>query len=94
MTQLQMANERGNRKLNEIFYRIALTSVMPIGTNKALINPIFYDYYHKKISEGKQKNQALKCVQRRLVNIVYRVMKDRRPYLNPDLSYVPQEEAS
>ena len=93
MTQLQMANERGNRKLNEIFYRIALTSVIPIGINKALINPIFYEYYHKKISEGKKKNQALKCVQRRLVNIVYRVMKDRRPYENPPLGFVPQDEA-
>ena len=91
MTNLQMANARGNRKLNEIFYRIALTSVMPIGCNKALINPIFYDYYHKKISEGKLKNQALKCVQRRLVNIVYSVMKHNRPYENPQLGYVPHE---
>ena len=86
-----MANARGNRKLNEIFYRIALTSVMPIGINKALLNPIFYDYYHKKISEGKLKNQALKCVQRRLVNIVYNVMKHNRPYDNPDMGYVPQD---
>jgi len=74
MSKLEMANARGNRKLNEIFYRIALTSVMPIGTNKVLLNPIFYDYYMKKISEGKLKNQALKCVQRRLVNIIYSVM--------------------
>jgi len=91
MTKLQMANERGNRKLNEIFYRIALTSVMPMGSNKALINPIFHDYYMKKISEGKLKNQALKCVQRRLVNIVYKVMKEKRPYINPDMGYVPSE---
>ena len=92
MTKLQMANERGNRKLNEIFYRIALTSVMPIGKNQALLNPIFYDYYHKKISEGKLKNQALKCVQRRLVNIIYKVMKEQRPYTNPQMGYVPVDE--
>lgn len=94
MTKLQIANERGNRKLNEIFHRIALTSVMPLGTNKALINPIFYTYYHKKISEGKLKNQALKCVSRRLVNIVFRVMTDKQPYANPEIGYVPQEEAA
>ena len=94
MTKLQMANARGNRKLNEIFYRIALTSVMPLGTNKALINPTFYTYYQKKISEGKLKNQALKCVQRRLVNIVFRVMKEQRPYTNPELGYVPKEKDS
>ena len=92
LTNLQMANARGNRKLNEIFYRIALTSVMPMGSNKALINPIFYTYYHKKISEGKLKNQALKCVMRRLVNIVYSVMKNQRPYENPQLGYVPDEK--
>jgi len=92
MSKLEMANERGNRKLNEIFYRIALTSVMPIGSNKALINPIFYDYYMKKISEGKLKNQALKCVARRLVNIVYSVMKHKRPYENPALGHVPDKK--
>ena len=75
MTHLQMANARGNRKLNEIFYRLALTSVMPIGSKGALLNPIFYDYYHKKIREDKQKNQALKCVQRRLVNIIFNIIK-------------------
>jgi hypothetical protein len=91
MSKLEMANERGNRKLNEIFYRIALTSVMPIGSNKALINPIFYTYYHKKISEGKLKNQALKCVQRRLVNIIFNVMKHKRPYENPEMGNIPQE---
>ena len=91
MTKLQMANERGNRKLNEIFYRIALTSVMPLGSKGALINPIFRDYYLKKISEGKLKNQALKCVQRRLVNIIYKVMKEQRPYTNPQMGYVPTE---
>lgn len=64
---------------------------MPIGSKGALINPIFYTYYHKKISEGKLKNQALKCVMRRLVNIVYSVMKNQRPYDNPLLGYVTQE---
>ena len=92
MSKLEMANERGNRKLNEIFHRIALTSVMPIGINKAIINPYFYTYYHKKISEGKLKNQALKCVQRRLVNIVFQVMKHKRPYDNPDMIYLAHQE--
>ena len=94
MTSLQMANARGNRNLNEIFFRLALTSVMKLGSKGALINPIFYDYYHKKISEGKQKNQALKCVQRRLVNIVFNVMKHQRPYINPEVGYAPQETSA
>ena len=88
MTSLQMANARGNRKLNEIFFKIALISVRPIGTNNALLNPIFYEYYQKKLSEGKTKNQAIKCVQRRLVNIIFNIMKHQRPYTNPPVAYL------
>ena len=92
MTNLQMANARGNRKLNEIFFRIALTSIMPMGSSKALINPTFYHYYQKKLSEGKTKNQAIKAVQRRLVNIIFTTMKHRKPYVNLDIGYVPTNE--
>jgi len=93
MTNLQRANARGNRKLNEIFFKIALVSITPIGKNKVLVNPIFYDYYMKKISEGKTKNQAIKAVQRRLVNIVFNVMKHERPYNNPERGYAPETKA-
>ena len=34
-------------------------------------NPIFYDYFCRKLGEGKTKSQALVCIMRRLVNIVY-----------------------
>jgi len=91
MTNLQMANARGNRKLNEIFFQIAIASIRPMGSNNALINPIFYSYYLKKISEGKTKKQAMKCIQRRLVNIIYNIMKHKRPYINPDLGFLPVE---
>ena len=53
-----------------------------------LVHPIFYDYYQKKVSEGKTKMQALKCVQRRLVNIIYNMMKHQRPYENLETSYL------
>ena len=92
MTKLEFANARGNRKLNGLIHQVALSSVAPKGKNKALTNPIFYDYYQKKLSEGKTKTQALKCVQRRLVNIIYNMMKYKRPYLNPENGYVPTEE--
>ena len=92
LTNLQRANARGNRKLNEIFFKIALTSVTPIGKNNVLVNPICYEYFQKKLSEGKTKNQALKAVQRRLVNIIFSVMKHQRPYNAPDISYLETYE--
>ena len=49
-------------------------------------NPVFHDYYHRKIAEGKTKKQALVCVMRRLVNIVYGMMKHRTSYVMPDLT--------
>ena len=42
------------------------------------------------IADGKTKKQALKAVQRRLVNIVWRIMKDGRDYINPDPAHPPK----
>jgi len=92
MTAIQMANARGNRKLNGLIHQIALCSVSPKGPKGALVNPIFYEYYQKKLSEGKTKTQALKCVQRRLINIIYNMMKHKRPYTNPENGYLQTEE--
>lgn len=80
-SNIQFANERGNKVLKRIIYTIAVNL---IGTpKKRIINPFFYEYYHKKISEGKTKKQALKCVQRRLVNIIWSMMKHKTEYINP-----------
>jgi len=35
------------------------------------------------LSEGKTTKQALKCVQRRLVNIIFLMMKNKTEYQNP-----------
>ncbi|MDQ2088215.1 IS110 family transposase [Herbivorax sp. ANBcel31] len=82
-TDLQFANERGNRKLNGILFKIAVTLCNTGGRHKRITNPIFYDYYKKKISEGKTSKQAFKCVQRRLVNIIWSMMKNKTEYQNP-----------
>jgi len=37
----------------------------------------------RKISEGKTKSQALVCVMRRLVNIIYGMMANRTEYREP-----------
>jgi hypothetical protein len=43
-------------------------------------NPIFREYFLRKIGEGKTKSQALVCIMRRLVNIVYGMMKHKTAY--------------
>jgi transposase len=88
----QFANARGNRNLNEIFFRLALTLTMTSGGGSKITNHYFYDYYRKKLSEGKTKKQALKCVQRRVVNIIFGMMKNNTEYINPPICEKPKDE--
>ena len=90
-TDIQYANTRGSRQLNETLFRLALTMVMVKGRNRTIVNPYFYEYYRKKLSEGKTKRQALKCVERRLVNILWGMMKNNTEYINPPSYDEPPE---
>jgi transposase len=94
-TDVQYANQRGNRRLNSIFYKLSVIVTMTAGKNNKIINPFFYEYYHKKLKEGKTKGQALKCVQRRLVNIIWNMLTYKTEYINPptmDGPKKPKEE--
>lgn len=90
-TDVQYANQRGNRKLHSIFYHLAVLVTMTAGKNRTVINPYFYDYYNKKIREGKTTGQALKCVQRRLVNIIWNMMTYKTEYINPPTMKSPKQ---
>jgi len=90
-TKLQYSNERGNRELNSLFYRLAVRVSMTAGRHNRVVNPFFYEYYHRKLSEGKTKRQALKSVQRRLVNIIWNMMTYNVPYINPPTHCVPKK---
>jgi len=90
-SSVQYANQRGNRTLNAIFFSLAVVVTMTAGRHKKIINPFFYHYYHKKISEGKTKRQALKCVERRLVNIIWSMMTYKTEYINPPTQDFPKE---
>lgn len=93
-SEVQFANSRGNRILNQTFFCLAVTLIGTSGIQSRIINPYFYDYYKKKISEGKTKKQALKCVQRRLVNIIWGMMKNKTEYVNPEtLKYVDSKKS-
>ena len=54
-------------------------------------NHFFYEYYHRKLSEGKTKRQALKCLQRRLVNIIWAMLTHGEEYVNPPMFEMPKE---
>ncbi len=85
-TDKLLCNSLGDRKLCRIFFCLAVTITHCAGGKAKPINEYFYNYYRKKISEGKTKKQALKCVMRRLVSIIYSMMKNKSEYRSPILS--------
>lgn len=60
-------NKAGNRKLNSAFYRLSLHQSIWDQKGKA--------YFEKKLSEGKTKRHARKCLARQLVKIVFNLLK-------------------
>lgn len=70
----------GNRRLNAAIHRIALSQIGRYGNEEAKA------YFKRKISEGKSKAQALCSLKRRLVDIIYMILKHKKPY-----AYVPKQ---
>jgi len=58
----------GNRQLNAAVHRIALTQIRLDGLGQA--------YYRKKKREGMSNREALRCLKRRLVRVVYGHLHD------------------
>lgn len=62
-------NPFGNRLLNKALHTIALSQIAIKGDDRGK------RYYRKKLQEGKTKLWALRCLKRRLISIVFRVLK-------------------
>ncbi|WP_088825845.1 IS110 family transposase [Listeria goaensis] len=77
-------SKQGNRDLYHLFYFLAIQQIQVSRTGEAR-NALFFAYFKKKIAEGKTKVQALICVMRRLVTILYQMMKHQQAYNPPPL---------
>lgn len=64
----------GNRRLNCAFHRMALSQISRSG------NELAKTYFKRKVSEGKSKSQALVCLRRQMVNIIWCMMKNKTIY--------------
>ncbi len=85
------SSKQGNRQLHGLFYFLAV-SIVAVPKTGIPNHPVFYAYYLRKISEGKTKSQALVCIMRRLVNIVYGMMKNNTEYHEPILEQQATQE--
>lgn len=78
-------SKQGNRTLHGIFYFMAVQMVQTSRGSNIPRNPVFHEYFIRKIAEGKTKPQALVCIMRRLVNIIYGMLKNKTEYRMPQL---------
>jgi transposase len=78
-TERHRFDRHGNRQLNAAFYRIALT--------QARVHPGARAYLAKKREEGKSTTEALRCLKRLLVRVVWRTLRNAgEPCLSPSPS--------
>jgi transposase len=73
------ASKQGNRRLQATLYFLSIQMIQTSskGTPR---NPVFREYYEKRIAEGKNPKQVLICISRRLVNIIYGMLRNRTEY--------------
>lgn len=77
-------SKQGNRELYGVFYFLAVQQIQ-VSKKGTPRNPVFLEYYKRKVSEGKTKIQALVCVMIRLNNIIYGMMKNKTEYVLPNV---------
>lgn len=70
-----LKSQSGNRRLNKAIHRIALSQISRYGSQHAK------EYFQKKILEGKTKTQSLRCLKRRLCDIIYMMLKYDTEYI-------------
>jgi transposase len=62
----------GDKALKRVFYQSAFCAIKN--------HPASRTYYDRKRTEGKRHHQALISLARRRVNVLYAILRDRRPY--------------
>ena len=85
------ASKQGNRRLQATLFFLAIQMIQTSTKGKAR-NPIFRDYYDRKLTEGKSAKQVLICIARRMVNIIYGMLKNQTEYYMPELETVTTTE--
>jgi len=74
-TKAKKCTDRGgNRKLNYALFQLAVSQTQLRKTNEG------YAYYQKKLSEGKSKLHAIRCLKRRLINVIYYMLKNQKSF--------------
>lgn len=77
-----VATKQGNRRLQATIYFLAIQMVQ-ISSKGTPRNPVVRAYYEKRKAEGKTSQQALICISRRLISVIYGMLKNGTEYRMP-----------
>lgn len=78
----EVATKQGNRRLQSTIYFLAIQMIQ-VSTKGTPRNPVVRAYYEKRKAEGKNSQQALICISRHLINIIYAILKNGTEYRMP-----------
>lgn len=82
-------SKQGNRVLHDIIKSLAIRQLIVTRSTKVPRNPYFHANYGQRLAAGKTKQQAVVCIMRKLVNVIYYLMKTQATYVIPEVS-MPQ----
>lgn len=85
-----IAAKQGNRRLQSTIYYLAVQQIQ-VSPNGKPRNTYFRAYYEKKLHEGKVPKQALICISRKLIKIIYSMMKYKTGYIMPSSTKTTDE---
>ena len=77
-----MATKQGNRRLQATIYFLAIQMIQ-VSSKRTPRHPSFRAYYEKCKAEGKTSQQVLICISRRLISIIYGMLKNGTEYRMP-----------
>ena len=77
-----VATKQGNRRLHATIYFLVIQMVQ-LSSKGTPRNPVVRAYYEKRKAEGKTSQQALICISRRLISIIYGMLKSGTEYRMP-----------
>lgn len=77
-------SKQGNRKLQGTIYFLAIQMIQ-LSSKGLPRNPAFYAYYQRQLARGKTKPQALILISRRLISIIYGMLKNKTEYQMPEI---------
>lgn len=73
-----------------MFYFLAVQMIQ-VSSKGVPRNPVLRTYYERKLKEGKSKKQVLICISRRLINIIYGMLKNQTEYRMPEVEYLEED---